>query len=314
MKKDLISVIIPVYNVERYLAGCLESVLAQSYPYWEAICINDGSLDSSEQILLEYAARDERIKIIKQNNAGLSAVRNRGVGLASGEYVFFLDADDYIHPQTLEILLYALQKYDVAVSAAMYLRTHQVYADTSFVTMNTNTVPIVLYKEPVYELFNNQKNIGVVACNKLYRKELVTQQPFQVGLLHEDEIFTPLVLEQVSSIAVVQQELYYYYQNHGSIMGRFGRNRLNSYLHILEFLCEHFAERTEILNLIKRKKLISIFSQCYKGILLMDDLPEREEFKNILKNTALQMRKRGILAYKNLSPDGWLKLYKILHF
>ncbi|MDE5615507.1 MAG: glycosyltransferase [Alphaproteobacteria bacterium] len=99
----MISVVIPVYNVSKYLRRCIDSVCAQTYTDWEIVCVNDGSRDNSLAILEEYAARDARIRIINKENAGVSAARNDGVAAARGEYVLFVDGDDFIHPQTLEI-------------------------------------------------------------------------------------------------------------------------------------------------------------------------------------------------------------------
>ena len=98
------SVIIPVYNVESYLRECLDSVLCQTFQDWEAICVNDGSSDNSLAILDEYAAKDSRFKVVSQANGGLSAARNTGIDNASGEYIVFLDSDDWIEYNTLEIL------------------------------------------------------------------------------------------------------------------------------------------------------------------------------------------------------------------
>ena len=98
-----ISIIIPIYKVEKYLQSCLDSVLAQTFKDWEAICVNDGSPDNSGKILTEYAKKDPRIKIITQNNQGPSVARNNGLKQANGKYIFFLDSDDFIHPQLLEI-------------------------------------------------------------------------------------------------------------------------------------------------------------------------------------------------------------------
>lgn len=99
----MISVVVPVFNVEKYLRRCLDSVLVQTYENWELICVNDGSTDRSAAILAEYAARDRRIRVIAKNNAGVSAARNDGLAAARGKFVLFLDSDDFIHPQTLEI-------------------------------------------------------------------------------------------------------------------------------------------------------------------------------------------------------------------
>ena len=98
-----ISIIIPIYNVEKYLRRCLESVQNQTFQDWEAICVNDGSPDNSADIVREFAARDARFKLVNKENGGLSDARNAGMAVASGEYILYLDSDDFIHPQTLEI-------------------------------------------------------------------------------------------------------------------------------------------------------------------------------------------------------------------
>ena len=106
---DLISVIIPVYNAERFVAQTLDSVLEQTYENWEAILVNDGSTDNSLDILQKYAQKDARFKIIDKKNGGVSAARNDGLKKAAGEYITFLDADDLWYPQFLEFMLQALQ-------------------------------------------------------------------------------------------------------------------------------------------------------------------------------------------------------------
>ena len=107
------SIIIPVYNVEQYLRDCLDSVLNQTFSDWEAICVNDGSTDESSVILDEYAAKDSRFKMISQNNAGTAAARNTGLKVANGDYIFFLDSDDWIEDYALQILADSVNDEDV---------------------------------------------------------------------------------------------------------------------------------------------------------------------------------------------------------
>ena len=109
----LFSIIIPVFNVEKYLQVCLNSVLGQTYPDWEAICVNDGSTDGSLAILEENAAKEERIKIIDQPNAGTATARNTGIRSAHGDYIFFLDSDDWLELDTLEIIAGRLHGEDI---------------------------------------------------------------------------------------------------------------------------------------------------------------------------------------------------------
>ena len=117
-----VSVIIPIYNVEKYLPECLDSLLAQTYPHWQAICVNDGSKDNSLQILQQYAAKDKRFSIINQANQGLSMARNNGLKQAEGEYVYFLDSDDSLHPQCLEAAYSCAEKYQAEMVCFGFLK------------------------------------------------------------------------------------------------------------------------------------------------------------------------------------------------
>ena len=103
MTEPLISIVIPVYNAEKYLRACLDSVLAQTYKNWEAICVNDGSSDNSAKILEEYAAKDARFHIINQQNSGVSTARNTGLRQTTGKYIYFMDADDIVSPYLFEL-------------------------------------------------------------------------------------------------------------------------------------------------------------------------------------------------------------------
>lgn len=112
MKANKVDIIIPVYNVEPYLRRCLNRMLAQTYTHWRAICVDDGSTDGSPAILDEYAAKDSRFKVIHQENGGLSHARNEGLAVADAEYVMFVDSDDFIHPQTLELAVGLIERDD----------------------------------------------------------------------------------------------------------------------------------------------------------------------------------------------------------
>ena len=120
-----ISVIIPIYNVEKYLRRCLDSVLNQTFSDWEAICVNDGSPDGSAAILSEYAARDARFKIVNKPNGGLSDARNAGMAVATGDYVLYLDSDDFIHPQTMEITHYMAMRDGSDIVSFTYDRIYR---------------------------------------------------------------------------------------------------------------------------------------------------------------------------------------------
>ena len=121
MKKSKVSIIIPVYNVEAYLPACLDAILAQTFGEWEAVCVNDGSTDTSEKILKKYAQKDPRIKVISQQNQGVSAARNTALNAANGNYICFIDADDEVAPTFLEKLYQCPRKYLEALYIYIYI-------------------------------------------------------------------------------------------------------------------------------------------------------------------------------------------------
>ncbi|MBQ2017344.1 MAG: glycosyltransferase family 2 protein, partial [Alphaproteobacteria bacterium] len=120
-----ISIIIPVYKVEKYLRRCLDSVLNQTFTDWQAICVNDGSPDNSAEILAEYAARDSRFVVVNKENGGLSDARNAGMPYANGEYIMYLDSDDFIHPQTMEIAYHLAQRDKSDIVSFTYDRIYR---------------------------------------------------------------------------------------------------------------------------------------------------------------------------------------------
>ena len=134
-----VSIIIPVYKVEKYLPDCLNSVLSQTFQDWEAICVNDGSPDNCGKILDEYAQRDKRIKVIIQENQGLSLARNNGLKQAKGEYILFLDSDDFIYPQLLEICVSLAEKENAQMVSFSFTKNGDENLDSA-PTYNLNTL------------------------------------------------------------------------------------------------------------------------------------------------------------------------------
>ena len=147
----LISVIIPIYGVEKFLPKCIDTVLEQTYKCFELILVDDGSPDNSGKICDEYAEKDSRIKVIHKPNGGVSSARNAGINVMKGEFVTFIDPDDYIHPQMLEILLSLIDEYDADISLCFSRGTHK--RD---------------YEEPDAEKYNIKALTGKETLEKLY--------------------------------------------------------------------------------------------------------------------------------------------------
>ncbi len=208
-----ITVIVPVYNVEPYLHRCVDSILAQTYTDFELILVDDGSPDNCPAICDAYAAQDERVKVIHQQNGGLSAARNAGIDWAfansDSQWLTFIDSDDWVHKEYLERLLDAAVTHNVRVSLCGFERTEGANAD----------VPETMsFRLSLPEDFYVQDNVtATIACAKLYRKSCFEGIRYPIGKIHEDEFVTYQILFSVPEIAVIEDKLYYYFINENGI-------------------------------------------------------------------------------------------------
>lgn len=239
-----ISIIVPVYNVERYINRCIDSILKQTYDNFELILIDDGSPDNCGQICEDYTKIDSRVQCIHQKNAGLSGARNAGLKIATGDYICFVDSDDAIHEDYLRVLVDTIesQHADVAVCDRI-----DVYDDNLHEhDIGKLTVTEFNKQTAMRQLVKNQILYQTV-WDKLYRREAIGDLRFPVGKLHEDEFFTWKVLLKCEIIAVSDAPLYYYFHRSGSIMETFSPKRLDFFEARYErhiYLLEYFPELT----------------------------------------------------------------------
>lgn len=216
-----ISVIIPVYNVEKYLKRCINSVLEQTYKDYEILLINDGSTDTSGLICDDYASKHTNIHIIHKTNKGLSDTRNVGISNAKGEYIYFLDSDDYIIPNCLEILYTNLKDNNADLSCgnfAFFDDNHPVDNNTS----ENNKILINTGEKACIKLLYG-KNYYTSSCNILIKKEIAQKNLFPVGKYHEDEMTTFRYFLNSSFVVKTNINTYHYYQRAGSIMHSSGQ-------------------------------------------------------------------------------------------
>lgn len=219
MNSPIVSIIVPIYNVEKYLRRCLDTVISQSYSNWELICVNDASPDGCAAILAEYEAKDSRIRtIIHAENKGLSGARNSGLAQAQGKWVLFVDSDDYIHPQLLEQTLNFAKIYDADLVSFDYERT-----DTDFCIPTDGYEKITDFRHKLTEapLYHRKKRgnwvIHGAAWTHLYKRELIQRLLF-APILFEDYPFTLQVLLRRPRTVIMRAKLYYYTTRDGSIM------------------------------------------------------------------------------------------------
>ena len=210
---NLISVIVPVYNVYGYLDKCIQSIQRQSYPNIEIILVDDGSTDGSGVKCDEYAVKDSRIKVIHKTNGGLSDARNAGIEIAAGKWFSFIDSDDYISETCLEELLTAATDNECQVSVCNMVRVYEDGATEKFYSPVNNTV--VLNED---ERFSTLKQPSV--CNKLFSSDLFQDVRFPVGKYYEDTFVYHILAHRAKRIALNGKDGYFYLSRRDSILGR----------------------------------------------------------------------------------------------
>lgn len=227
-----ISVIVPVYNVEKYIDKCLNSIVNQTNKNLEIILIDDGSTDRSGDICEQYAMCDSRIKVIHQKNQGLSSARNRGLDIASGEYIGFVDSDDWISIDMYQILLTTALKYNADIVECGYEKVYEnkEYIIDSNIEITEDKIFILNNIEALHEEMQWGK-FTAIACNKLYRKCLFLKFRYPIGKCHEDEHLTYKLLYSCNRLVSINEiKLYYYLQKReGSITAKFTEKNLDIY-------------------------------------------------------------------------------------
>ena len=226
----LISVIVPIYNVEKHIKRCIDSIIKQSYDKLEILLIDDGSLDNCSQICDEYVKEDKRIKVFHKKNGGLSDARNYGLKHANGEYVIFIDSDDSVKETYVESLYNVIiaDSSDIAICGNI-----DVYKDVS-IERHPKSHKIYDKISAIKEVFYDN-DIDTCAVSKLFKKELFDNQAFPVGKIFEDTWIMPRIFCECNKISVIPESLYFHYINSNSIVTRdFDSKRMDLYYNSLD--------------------------------------------------------------------------------
>lgn len=237
------SIIIPVYNVEQYLRDCLDSVLNQTFSDWEAICVNDGSTDGSSVILDEYAAKDSRFKMISQNNAGTAAARNTGLKVANGDYIFFLDSDDWIEDYALQILADSVNDEDVlCFSGKRYFEVTNTFNPADELTEKQYRNGMDYYNENAL-LARDFAFVCVVL--RVYKRTFIIGNNlfFDEDVSFEDNLWVPIVLFNAQEVKVVPDVIYVYRVREGSKMQEISLARKKDMLKVANRLAAYFIPK-----------------------------------------------------------------------
>lgn len=208
----MISIIVPVYNAELYIDRCIQSIIEQTYKDIEIILVDDGSLDKSGEIIKQWSFRDKRIKVIFQENKGVSMARNVGLDLATGEEIIFIDSDDFISKDMCKTLHELLKKYncDIAIASIKH------FFNDEYDFQHSDEIEIFSPKEVIINMWY-QKKILPSACATIFKKQIFQNIRFKENIIFEDVQMMPKIFQNATSILYTEDELYGYYHHEGSI-------------------------------------------------------------------------------------------------
>lgn len=286
---DLVSVIVPVYNIGAIMLNrCIESIISQTYCNLEIILIDDGSTDDSGKICDVWQARDERIKVIHRTNGGLSAARNTGTKNANGKYIVFVDSDDWIEDEMIELLYQAIIKTQSDLAICGIMSTN----GSKKVELPWYQVSCVLNKEDAYKELIENERITSHAWNKMFKFEIIHQVPFPEGKLYEDIRMMHKVFRMCDQIAIVEEYLYNYYRRTNSIAS--SSNLYNK----LEFVAA-FQERYEYVKKITPQYAEKVLSQIASSIslsLVQNKFSKNDKKKHVkdLKEMQVFLRRKDV--------------------
>lgn len=306
---EKITVIVPVYNVEKYLNRCVESIVNQTYENLEIILVDDGSADNCPQMCDVWAQRDTRIRVIHQNNAGGGKARNSALDIAEGEFITFVDSDDYISPIMYEFLYHQFkQEVDIVECGWLITKGDSAKFDKYDDFYKSNCVDTeVAIKEHIDDRIFRQ-----LIWNKMYQKSVIGDIRFPVGKKIDDEFWTYQVLSRARKLVCTDKVLYAYRQQGESVMHSLNALRrleaIEAKIQRHEFVCENMP-------VLKEKSLCNLWSTCiYQGQLAMkiEDDAERKnilgQLERVLKNYPIESLNKIDISVKQRI---WLQMADI---
>lgn len=320
MNNEDISIIVPVYNVEKWIDRCLKSIQRQSYKEFEVLLIDDGSTDNSSLICQKFVSEDNRFKYFKKNNGGLSDARNYGIDRAKGKYIIFIDGDDYVEDDYVKELFIAITKYNADIAICGFLN---VRVDGSLISENRlpMTNKTIINGTEVIELsFNYQKLGWSLGCawNKIYKFSLFHNLRFEKGRYYEDGLLFPFLFLNVNKAVLIHKALYDYVQRDSSIMhSKMTIKKIKDDDYSMNKWINLFKEENDKLyklSIQKYKDWIINKWVNYKGIILKNDMAYylQQQFRiceRIEHSSSIKKRFRDILAFIHL--DFLYYLYRI---
>lgn len=288
-----VSIIVPIYNIEKYIEKCIKSLIVQSYSNLEILLVNDGSTDGSMLTCNCYQEKDNRIKIINKKNGGLSSARNAGLKVARGKYYVFIDGDDYVHPEFIERLLRGVNESGADIAACGIHIVNEKNDETSVLATGAKYAlsnPFndeILQSIEVEKRYYKNRKYGfwyVVSWNKIYKAEIFDELKYDEGMIYEDEFLFHKLIRKSRNIKFIPDKLYYYVQRENGITSaKKSGERFHFLTEIYDSRMECYKRENniELQVLCSEKYLRQIVSKFY----LLDDRQKQEvkrKYKQII--------------------------------
>ena len=310
VKKSLISIIVPVYNIEEYIGECIESIVNQSYSNMEIIIVNDGSTDTSGQICNEWKKKDTRICVINKQNGGLSDARNYGLKIATGEYICFVDGDDTIDLSYIQILYDSINKYKVDLVACNFYQNNIETGKLEYPKRFSDRVLCVDSNKYMELVYNN--TYLATACIKMGKRKIYENIFFPVGKKHEDSFVIIDVIMNCDKIGIIPDCLYFYRQRKTSIMNNQDEDLflddfawINYHIEVLSKLnlkktlfeakklfCHNYIKNYKLLSDNNKKIVQEQYKKYYKDIIFCRYMSIKSRTKYLLLGNPILLKYR----------------------
>lgn len=310
----LISIIVPVYNVEKYLSRCVDSILQQTYKNIEVVLVDDGSTDNSGNICDLYGQKDDRIVVVHKKNGGLSSARNAGLDIAKGDYIGFIDSDDFISANMYELLVKELVYDSCKISNIMYVIAYASGEQRASRVPHTKN-EVLSVERYLEELLLHLGDVSV--CTKLFPKTLIGDVRFAEGILNEDLLFMVELLKKISEICFVGEVGYYYYRREQSISSGYGKSFIDmqkNALTILEFAKKEFPQLRKQAYRFALYQNMAYLLAVPKGEAKSDNGIYCSALKFVRKNTLKNLSNRFLRVKEKVILCGLMLAPKLLAF
>lgn len=321
----MLSVVVPVFRVEKYLRRCVDSILSQTYTDMQIILVDDGSDDNCPAICDEYARKDSRIQVIHKENGGIGSTRNAGMAVATGDYITFVDSDDYIHPRMYEYFVDILERnmqVDIVMCPYEKIPEDEEHAEEKY-EISVEEYQVLSHMEICKEMFADAYESYIVTWNKVYRRKILDGVVFPEGRFHEDIFTTYRFLYASQSMALYQHPMYYYRQRLGSAMSRFNEKGVSDDVDAMVERMKFFSTKEDEAYAYCASRNIEHLIFHYKDARKngASELAERirteflMEWKNVKNNNKISIPKERRVYFNSFQKSyHWMEIYMPIYW